>query len=207
MDVIVDQARHLPVEGTPSDLMSLLAAVTDVLHKEGRAILSLKVEGQEIRPDELTAVGDRSLEGVGTIEITSEAVSVLADRALQELEEVLPELPKACHALAAIFQGRTPTDGYEPFQRLAQIWGAVKERELEAAQALNFPIEEIRVDGRPIARMHEDLNRYLEEAAEALQSGDCVLLGDLLEYELAPRARQEAEIVAALRRCALQPTA
>ena len=43
-----------------------------------------------------------------------------------------------------------------------------------------------------------------QDARKALEAEDCVLLGDLLEYELAPRAEAEAEVVALLRSQASQ---
>lgn len=43
------------------------------------------------------------------------------------------------------------------------------------------------------------MNKFLAEAVGALESGDLVLLGDLLEYELAPRAEAEVRITALLR--------
>ena len=44
------------------------------------------------------------------------------------------------------------------------------------------------------------------EAAQAVLDGDCILIGDLLEYELAPRAEQEARIVALLQELAAADT-
>ena len=55
------------------------------------------------------------------------------------------------------------------------------------------------VDGSSVKEMHDKLNACLEEAADALTAGDCVLLGDLLEYELAPQAEAEVKIVSLLR--------
>src|SRR5690606_32539104 len=106
-----------------------------------------------------------------------------------------------------VFQGDAPEEGFEPFERLADLWSEVKTQELQVSSLCDLPLEEVRVDGVPAARMHEELNRFLEEAADALRAGDCVLLGDVLEYELARRAQQECQIVAALRHLAQQPSA
>jgi hypothetical protein len=118
---------------------------------------------------------------------------------LAELERALPELPEVCHRLAEVFQSERPESGYEPFEQLAAIWKTIKEREIQIFNALDIDLGSIEVDGEPISRIHEELNQYIDEAAEALKAGDCVLLGDLLEYELAPRAETEAAIVALLR--------
>jgi hypothetical protein len=46
------------------------------------------------------------------------------------------------------------------------------------------------VGGRPAAEYFGELNRVLKELIQAFQARDTVLVGDLLEYEIAPRLRQ-----------------
>lgn len=201
MEVIVDSDRNVVLEGHPVDAIGTVVAASKYLKDRGRAILSVKADGNEVAAEDLAKLGN-----VETLEITSENVAELVQHSFEELESVLPELPRVCHSLAAVFQSDTPTEGYEPFEKLADIWSTVKAQELLIAGILGCSLEEMRVDGMPVLRMHEELNRYLEEAAEAIRTGDCVLLGDLLEYELAPRAEQESQIVATLRRHVPSPT-
>ncbi len=74
------------------------------------------------------------------------------------------------------------------------------------ADALNLQLRDVELHGAKLGAMHEELNGFLQEAAQALLDGDCVLIGDLLEYELAPRAEQEAQIVALLQEQASEPS-
>ena len=199
MDVIVDGERNFEVQGEPADVLSVVGAISDFLRGKGRALQSLALDGKEVTPDNLVA----ELEGiapdtVSVLEVQSDDVTAMVTRCLKELTENLPELPVACRGLAEVFHGEDPEQGYEPFQELARIWGFVKTREALVANALEVDLDTVAVGGMPLAEMHRELNAFLEEAAQALQDGDCVLLGDLLEYELAPRAEQEAEIVALL---------
>jgi len=46
------------------------------------------------------------------------------------------------------------------------------------------------VGGRESREFFTDLNRVLGELLSAFQAHDTVLIGDLLEYEIAPRLRQ-----------------
>jgi len=200
MDVIVDGNRDFILQGEPEDVLSVVAAVSEFLQKKGRAILVLKADGQNIAPGTLLdSFKDKPLADVGTLEVESANVAELVEGSLKDLSDTLPELPKACHELAAVFQGNAPEEGFEPFQRLAEIWANVKSREILVANALNLKLDELLVDGENVAALHEALNLYLTEAAVALESRDLVLLGDLLEYELAPRAEVETQIVSLLR--------
>ncbi|GMV90367.1 MAG: hypothetical protein AMXMBFR82_01450 [Candidatus Hydrogenedentota bacterium] len=200
MDVIVDGSRDFRLQGEPEDALAAVAAISEYLQKQGRAILVIKADGSSIAPDTLLdTLQGKPLADISSLEVESADVAGLVEGSLKELNDTLPELPKACHELAAIFQGSTPEEGFEPFHKLADIWANVKSRELMVANALNLNFDELCVNGESVTALHEELNLYLTEAAVALESGDLVLLGDLLEYELAPRAEVEPQIVALLR--------
>jgi len=200
MKVIVDGNQNFALEGSPANVLAAVAAANKFLRDRGRAIMSLKADGKDIPYSELNEeLGERAVEDVDVLEIESADIGQLVDEALRELEKALPDLPVACRSLAAVFQGESPQDGFEPFQSLAEIWRHVKTRELHVASAINLNLGACELQSKTIENHHEELNRFLEEAAQAMESRDTVLLGDLLEYELAPRADLESEIVALLK--------
>lgn len=200
MDVIVDGERNFRFTGEPEDGLSAVAAVEAWLRDRGRAMLSVCVDGKAVQPDEIVArLGGRPVDVVETLEVRSAPITELVSRCLEELAEALPNLPDACRNLAEVFHGENPDDGFEPFEELAAIWGHIKTRELLIANALQLDLDAMSLDGASLKSLHEDLNAQLHEAAEALKNGDCILLGDLLEYELAPRAEREERIAGLLR--------
>ena len=200
MDVIVDGNANFQLQGEPGDVLAAVAAVSDFLQKSGRGILTLRLDGRAIAAEDVVAeLGGKPLRAARELLVESEQVTKLVDDCLSEIRDVLPDLPRACHELAAVFQGEQPEEGYEPFERLAAIWERIKAREIMAIRALGLAVDVFSVGGKPLSALHEDLNSYLMEASNALKAMDSVLLGDLLEYELAPRAETEARIVSALR--------
>ncbi|HNR32979.1 MAG TPA: hypothetical protein PKI11_18960 [Candidatus Hydrogenedentes bacterium] len=200
MDVIVDGERNFEFTGEPADALAAAAAIESWLRERERAMLSIVVDGKSIAPDALIArLSDVPTEAVTTIEVSSAPVAELVNQCLIELAEALPNLPEACRSLAEVFHGETPEDGFEPFEELAVLWGHVKTRQLLIANALRLDLDSMSLDGSSLKALHDDLNAQLKEAAEALENGDCILLGDLLEYELAPRAEREERIVGLLR--------
>lgn len=200
MEVYVDGHQHALSEELSGTLLEVVAALSTRLQQNHRALLAVRVDGEDITPDDLRAkAGERSTEGIQRLEIVSEPLSRLVEQSLRDLDEYLPMLPQICHKLAAVFQGEAPDEGYEPFQQFAEIWHAVKIRQLQLADALNVRLDEIEIDGRSVTKATEELNAYLREAEEAIRAGDSVAIGDLLAYELAPRAELESKIVAILR--------
>jgi hypothetical protein len=200
MEVIVDGARNFALEGSPTDLLAVLAAADAFMRQQQRMIVSIEVDGAAVRPDQvMDRLKDVPLHAVGVMEIRSEAARELVERCLEELNTHLPELPLACRGLSEVFHGEAPEEGYEPFHDLADIWGHIKERERMVLDALGLDPDTLDVGDATFTAMHAELNQFLQEAVAAMQSNDLILLGDLLEYELAPRAEREVDIVARLR--------
>lgn len=199
MDVIVDGASNYNLQGTPDDVMGAVAAVSEFLRGQGRSVLSVKVDGEVVSPE---TIADRlkgaPLSSVSRLEIGSESTTTLVEDYLQGLQEFLPELPQVCRNLAEVFQGEKPEEGFDPFVELAEIWCQVKSREALVANALELDAGTLEVDGKTVQTIHAELNQFLQEAEQALKDGDIILLADLLEYELAPRAELEVSIVSLL---------
>lgn len=199
MDVIIDGQRNFECAGDQENVLEVVRAVSDFLQEQGRDIVSVVWDGRSVSPDRIVSEFENlPPTSVRRLEIGSEDTSLMVRTCLNELVSTLPELPAACRNLAEIFHGESPEDGFEPFEKLADIWSHIKTREMLVSNALRLDLAQHCVNGLPVSTLHEQLNAFLEEAAQALRNGDCVLLGDLLEYELAPRAEQEAAIVALL---------
>ena len=200
MKISIDNVAFNGLTEEPSDVLAAVAAVSDYVRTRGRAVMSIRVDGAHVTPDALaeTLRGKKAAE-VGALDIATEDIKSLVDNALSELEQVLPDLPLVCRRLAEVFQSEDPDSGYDPFHQLAAIWKTIKERQIQVASALDVDLNSAIVDGKPIAEHHAELNLLLAEAAEGIQKGDCVTLGDLLEHELPPRAAMEARIVTMLR--------
>ncbi|MFP4501915.1 MAG: hypothetical protein ACLFTT_13015 [Candidatus Hydrogenedentota bacterium] len=196
MELIVDDKRNFEFEGNPEDVFSALAAIDKHLQEQGRAMLEVKVNGETLAPDDLLArLESTAIENVHTLEVRSSDLAELVANSLTDLEAALPDLPEACRMLAELFHGESPDQGFGAFNELARIWSHVKAQQARITALLQLDMAQLTVGDKPADQFHEELNQFLEEAATAIESGDCVLLGDLLEYELAPRAEQETELV------------
>lgn len=198
MQLTVDGNTKFAIEPAPDDVVALVAAVSDALRSGGRSIVRVQIDGRDVYPDQLRHYAGKSSSGYSAIEIQSQDTKALVNECLRELGEATPDLAQLCRELAAVFQSDSPSEGYDPFTKLAEIWAFVKEREMLCVSALNLQPAELAVEGVPFERFTDELNRFLKEAEQALAKNDTVLLGDLLEYELAPRAEQEPKIVALL---------
>jgi hypothetical protein len=56
-------------------------------------------------------------------------------------------------------------------------------------QTTGFPVQEIAVEGMPVSAYIEEFDTALRELLAAYEQHDTILVGDLAEYEMAPRLR------------------
>jgi hypothetical protein len=200
MEVIIDGSSNFEFEVEPKDVFEAIGVISEQLHSNGRSLMSIELDGEGIFPDKLDEkTKEKPLSVVNQLIVSSEETNKLVKDCLTELESVLPNLPIACQELAQLFQSQTPESGYEPLQQLITIWSVVKEREIMIANALDISAEDLDVGGQSMEAIHGKLNKFLQEACDALKASDSVLLGDLFEYELAPLAELDADIVACLK--------
>jgi len=72
------------------------------------------------------------------------------------------------------------------------IFSGIAEKVFRIYQTLKiegFPVTEIRVDSVPINDYITEFNKALKELLDAYEKRDTILIGDLAEYEMAPRLR------------------
>jgi hypothetical protein len=200
MNLVVDGVEN-PVPFEPGmPLGVVLERVDSYLSTRKRMMVSVCIDGHGLSPEELGRESARTVDAVQTIQVSSEPAATLADATLSEVEEHLPALSQTVKELATLFQQDKVAEGLEGCKRVTEIWMEIVARERRAAGALQLNLDELEVDGKPINEHHVELNEFLQEALQAMERSDYLLLGDLLEHELAPRLDTELEIVNELRK-------
>ena len=199
MEIIIDGTPGYPFGELPATLIGVLKGLEEGTRTGGRGITRIEVDGKEILPEDvMDKMGDHAVDTVGSVAITTRSLNEMVRDCLSRMRETVRELPGLCRSLAEVFQSDTPEEGFEPFQRLAEIWHIIKQNEMHVASTIGLDLENTPVEGKALRESHMELNTYLGECIGALEAGDTVLIGDLLEYELAPRAESEAHILATL---------
>ena len=200
MEIIIDGVHDQQIQGDPEDLLAAFRIITDNLHAKRRAIVALRLNGDTISPEDVPQCMENvPINTPVRIEITTHDIDEMSMNCLNQLMENLPELPVACQELARIFQSGSPQDALNSFVELVELWRIVKERQLLVAKTQNIDMAAFQISGKSIQQQHTELNAFLNDALETMQSEDWIALGDLLEYELAPRADEEQQVVALLR--------
>lgn len=202
MKIIINGKEEFRVPENAKTLIDILEILIDYLSNNNLGLVKLRVNEQNVYPGEsLKAIQNMEISNIHTLEITAIPILQLLQDSISELERYTPELSNICYGIAELFQSENPSEGLGPFQRLTEIWGEIKNREAVIVNSLSKYLknQESSIVGE-IVEHHRELNQYLDEAYKALSNEDMVSLSDILQYELAPRAEKELEIVNLLRK-------
>ncbi len=200
MNLVVDGVENPVSVESGTSLGEVLKRVDSYLWTRKRMMVSVCINGHEVSPEELGQESARTGDSVQTVQVRSEPAAALADKTLSEVEDHLPALAQTVKELAALFQQDKVAEGLEGCKRVTEIWMEIVSKERRAAGAVQLNLDELEVDGKSINEHQAELNRFLQEALQAMERKDYLLLGDLLEHELAPRLDTELKIVNELRR-------
>jgi hypothetical protein len=200
LKLLLDIAESFDLPPDTVFLPQALVAVNAFLEARGRTLQAVIVDGRPIPPERLAAeLRDKQVHEVSTLEVRSATAASLVIETIDEVAEVLPELPVACQQLSAVIAGEAPEEGFKPFNDLLEIWETLEVRQRQAGDLLGVGLGEIEVGGESVQRHRAAVRALLARARNALENSDFIGLSQLLAYELSDHAEREQDIMAALR--------
>jgi hypothetical protein len=188
--VIDGQVKSFNLNGTDS-LATMLEGLNSDLAKGGRFIASLLVNGEEV----VDSISEKSrrLEGIDSIEITTETPVRLVGKILDEGQNYIDGLRDCLMKVAGHFtSGSECAD--DSFAEAVQglQWFVQMTDFIECT--LNLDFQKLLRNGRPVAEYVNSLNGILQEIVNAQEGSDPVLLADIIEYDLVPHLEEWKEI-------------
>jgi hypothetical protein len=148
-------------------------------------------------------IGNLPADTVSRLDVSSARIADLVIEALDEVENVLPELPVACQTLAQILAGENAEEGIDSLEQIMGIWMALRERRRQIADALGFELGSLTHGGRSLDARDADLGELLGRIQAGREKKDYAGISDLFAYDLFEFAEQEPEVFALLRaKCA-----
>ncbi|HIA48565.1 MAG TPA: hypothetical protein EYN96_11505 [Candidatus Hydrogenedentes bacterium] len=200
MQITVDDESGFVLKSNLATVGDVLLEVTDHIQSKNRAIQAIIVDGKNIPPEELTQnFGKTPISEIDTVEVRSAGLAELVVSTLEEIAEVIPELPTDRYDLAQILAGDDPASCFAQFNQFLDIWEVLKDRQAQVIGLLNVEIETASVGGASIARHNAMLNDCIRNARKSMESSDFPGLSDLLSHELAEMAEVEEQIIEMLR--------
>lgn len=200
MRITLDEKENVALASNPDTIGAVLLDLTALLQSRGRAIQSVTLDGQDIAPEAMTPEwGTQPLADFESLEVATASITDLALATLDEIAAVIPELPTACHELAQILTGDTPSDGFGHFNQLLEIWEVLKEREHQVAGSLGLDLSTVTLGSETALEHDARLQGVLTRACAFMESSQFVELADLLSHDLIDMAEAESDLIESLR--------
>lgn len=164
-----------------ANLAELVAAAErDEASEEACVVVGVEIDGENLTPEEMSALEARSLDGVARIAIERQPVHTIASSVLRQGADYSGEIVKAIGRTVEYFRSARSDQANELFAHVSDSLTVLVGISSSAANVLPERAEEL-------IRFQTDLFPWLEELIEAQSDEDPIRIGDLLEYEIAPR--------------------
>ncbi len=173
--------------GGAESLAGVLGCLNTDLAKDGRFIKSLRVNGREVA--DIDRESARRLDGVHSLEITTESRLDLARNIIAEGEQFIGSLQDyliqtAGHSSrGSACAGDSLVEAVQGLDWFVRMIGFIEE-------TLHLDFHRLARNGKSVAECVKQLNAILQEIINAQEKSDAVLLADILEYDLAPHLEE-----------------
>ena len=195
MEVIANGQKipfNLTDEKNCKEVLQTLLLLTN---KANKLIIECKVNGEPISLLEKDKYADRSIESINTIELLVENKTKRVISCLQEIENLFTKIGDAFSDVSNTLIAGQKHKALTMFSEALDNWRQIINflRVIEATYKLKF--SEIEVNGKKIEDANTELYNVLTEVKKAIVNEDLVTIGDLVEYELKDKIKEQKNIV------------
>jgi len=197
LDITISSWRELAAEAL-ADLRETCVFYENALFEERAGIAALWEQSAAARflasdISDLYALADRSFSGEGLSAadlavVTGERIREIADprREIDGSESLVRAIAARMEELPLDIQTGKDARAAETVQHFARL-GEKLFRMFAIFKTAGLTVDSFIIDGTPARIFIDEFNAVLEELSAAYENKDTVLVGDLAEYEMAPR--------------------
>ncbi len=171
----------------------LLGSIEGELERTGQTVVSVCVDGQDIPAESLDRLFSRDIATVSKLELSTlspaEILSMLKDSG-QELALTVPRLED----IPVLLQTGKDLSVMETIQAFSMEIERLY-RLIPLLPLTHLLPKSLIIDGVPLEEFPSTLRPLLEELLDALKRHDTVTVGDITEYELAPKIKELARAI------------
>ncbi len=183
MKIFVDDQPYEPAGGRDQTLGQLAqeVGVADAAHP--RLVVNIHCDGQPLPEEDMEQMLARPIAQYETLELITQPLGPLVAGTLAEASARLAEADQARGQIAELLTQGNWEPAFQQLQSLFGAWRQVQEAVLLSSQALNAPLDELRVEDRSVIEVFDLFKKLLGELKEAMVARDLVLVADILQYE------------------------
>ncbi|HHF98782.1 MAG TPA: hypothetical protein ENL39_04780 [Candidatus Aerophobetes bacterium] len=194
MKVIIDGYEDLVMAEENETLGELLLQLEKWISENKRVIVEVRLEGKPLSESDKRSLFNRRAGEFETLELFTANLWQWAMGSLEEIKSYLPQIAKEIEGVSFFIQQGNYKDAFLLLGKCIGLWDEINEVLMKIENIFALDYTKIFLKENFSWRM-EEVVQYLREAKRALRDNDFLALADILEYELAPRIREEKKVV------------
>lgn len=196
MDILVNGTNVNFTLETERTLGEVLGSVEEACEEAGQTVISVRIDGTEVPAEGLDAVFAREIASVSRVELDTlarEDILSILNAIGEELTRSVPLLEDIpVHLLTG--KDQTVMETIHAFSvQIQKLY-----RMLPLLSLTGISADRLMVDAVPLDSYPSELAPLLGELLTALERKDTVTVGDIAEYELAPRITSLGKLLQSL---------
>ena len=180
-----------PVEmehDTDETLASVLSLVQENFFEPGHIVTGIVVDGEVLLPEKLAEIKELPVSEFTEVNMVVRPANKFAAEGLITVSSHLEQSIALRSEVVEFLQQGKMQPAMEKLNEYAQFWAGLQSTLASACRIVGVDIETLEVfddkgNSEPIMDSIQNLSDQLGEVKAALEAGDLVLLGDILEYE------------------------
>jgi len=194
MKIIIDGYEDLVIHEENETLGQLLIQLEEWIRDNKRVIVQVKLEGKSLSEEDKKILFNRKVSEFKILELFTANPWQWAINSLEEINVYLPEIARKMEKVSFLIQQGNCKNAFSLLERYIGLWDEINEALAKIEKIFALDYTKILLKKNASYEMKE-LMQFLEEAKRAIKDNDLLTLADILEYELAPRIREEKKLV------------
>ncbi len=198
MEVIANGQKipfNLTDEKNGKEVLQTLLLLTNQANK---LIIECKINGEPVSLLERDKFAEHSIDSIKKIEILVESKSQKIISCLEEINNLFTKIGDSCSDVSNMLITGQKHKALTLFSEILDSWRKSINflRVIESSYKLKF--NETEIQGKKIEVSNEELYKVFCEIKKAIENEDLVTIGDLVEYELKEKIKEQKNIIVGL---------
>jgi len=195
MKVIIDGFENLVFPEENETLGEFLVQLEEWIKNNRKVIVKVKLEGKTLGEEQKKIIYNRKVNEFEVLEVFTANPWQWAIDSLEEMKVYLPEISSKMEKVGFFIQQGNYKKALSLLERYIGLWDEINETLRKIGNVFGLDYTRIFLNEEKASCKIKELLEYLEEAKRAIQENDLLALADILEFELAPRIKDERKLV------------
>jgi len=195
MKIVIDGCKDLVIADENETLGQLITQLEEWIKDNKRVIVQAKLEGKSLSEKDKKVLLNRKVSEFKILELSTANLWQWAVDSLEDIKIYLPEIARQMEKVSFLIQQGDCRSAFSLLGRYTGLWDEINEALAKIEKIFALDYTQILLKEEKTSYETRQIVQFLKKAKRAIKDNDLLTLADVLEYELAPRIREEKRVV------------